>query len=74
MLSQRNTLLTRTTRALGDADWTNDGQLQHEIEYLGHKITVDGIVPLRRHVDALLLQPHPQAEIAYSINDRNNEL
>ena len=30
-----------------------------EIEYLGHKITVDGIVPLRRHVDALLLQPHP---------------
>ena len=34
--------------------------VQHEIEYLGHKITVDGIVPLRRHVDALLLQPHPQ--------------
>ena len=24
--------------------------VQHEIEYLGHKITVDGIVPLRRHV------------------------
>ena len=34
--------------------------VQHEIEYLGHKITVDGIVPLRRHVDALLLQPYPQ--------------
>ena len=34
--------------------------VQHEIEYLGHKITVDGIIPLRRHVDALLLQPHPQ--------------
>ena len=34
--------------------------VQHEIEYLGHKITVDGIVPLHRHVDALLLQPHPQ--------------
>ena len=34
--------------------------LQHKIEYLGHKITVDGIVPLRHHVDALLLQPHPQ--------------
>ena len=32
----------------------------HEIEYLGHKITVDGIVPLRCHVDALLLQPHPR--------------
>ena len=27
--------------------------VQHEVEYLGHKITVDGIV-------ALLLQPHPQ--------------
>ena len=26
--------------------------IQHEIEYLGHKITVDGIVPLRHHVDA----------------------
>ena len=34
--------------------------VQHEIEYLGHKITADGIVPLRHHVDALLLQPHPQ--------------
>jgi len=34
--------------------------VQHEIEYLGHKITVDGIVPLCRHVDALLLQPHPR--------------
>ena len=34
--------------------------VQHKIEYLGHKIIVDGIVPLRRHVDALLLQPHPQ--------------
>ena len=34
--------------------------VQHEIEYLGHKITVDGIVPLRHHVDALLLKPHPQ--------------
>ena len=33
---------------------------QMEIEYLGHRITSDGIVPLRRHVDALLLQPHPQ--------------
>jgi len=28
--------------------------------HLEHKITVDGIVPLRRHVDALLLQPRPQ--------------
>ena len=27
--------------------------VQHEIEYLGHKITVDGIVPLRHHVDPL---------------------
>ena len=26
--------------------------VQHKIEYLGHKITVDGIVPVRRHVDA----------------------
>ena len=34
--------------------------VQHKIEYLGHKITVDGIVPLHHHVDALLLQPHPQ--------------
>jgi len=34
--------------------------VQHEIEYLGHKITVDGIVPLRCHVDALLFHPHPQ--------------
>ena len=34
--------------------------VKHEIEYLGHKITVDGIIPLHRHVDALLLQPHPQ--------------
>ena len=34
--------------------------VQHEIEYLGDKITVDDIVPLRRHVDALLFQPHPQ--------------
>ena len=34
--------------------------VKHEIEYLGHKITVDGIIPLRCHVDALLLQPHPQ--------------
>ena len=34
--------------------------VQHKIEYLGHKITVDGIVPLRRHVDALLLHPHPR--------------
>ncbi len=33
---------------------------QMEIEYLGHRVTSDGIVPLRRHVDALLLQPHPQ--------------
>ena len=33
---------------------------QSEIEYLGHRITSAGIVPLRRHVDALLLQPHPQ--------------
>ena len=29
--------------------------VQHEIEYLGHKITVDRIIPLRRHLDALLL-------------------
>ena len=34
--------------------------LQHKIEYLGHEITVDGIVPLSCHVDALLLQQHPQ--------------
>ena len=34
--------------------------VQHKIEYLGHKITADGIIPLRCHVDALLLQPHPQ--------------
>ena len=34
--------------------------VQHEIEYLGNKITVDGIVPLHHHVDALLRQPHPQ--------------
>ena len=33
--------------------------VQHKIEYLGHKIPVDGIVPLRNHVEALLLQPHP---------------
>ena len=33
---------------------------QDEIKYLGHKVTSSGIVPLRRHVDALLLQPHPQ--------------
>ena len=31
--------------------------LQHKIEYLGHEITVDGIVPPSCHVDALLLQP-----------------
>ena len=31
-----------------------------EIDYLGHKITATGIVPLRRHVEALLQQPHPQ--------------
>ena len=30
---------------------------QEEIEYLDHKITPSGIVPLRKHVDALLLQP-----------------
>ena len=34
--------------------------VQNEIEYLGHKITAAGIVPLHCHVDALLLQPHPQ--------------
>ena len=34
--------------------------VQNEVEYLGHKITADGIVPLHHHVDALLLQPHPQ--------------
>ena len=31
-----------------------------EIDYLGHKITATGIIPLRRHVEALLLQPRPQ--------------
>ena len=31
---------------------------QPEMEYLGHRISPAGIVPLRRHVDALLLQPH----------------
>ena len=34
--------------------------VQHKIEYLGHKITVDGIIPLRRHVDALLLNHIPR--------------
>ena len=34
--------------------------VQNKIEYLGHKITADCIVPLRCHVDALLHQPHPQ--------------
>ena len=33
---------------------------QEEIEYLGHRITSSGIVPLRRNVDALLHQPRPQ--------------
>ncbi|XP_023347202.1 uncharacterized protein LOC111716022 [Eurytemora carolleeae] len=31
-----------------------------EIDYLGHKITATGIVPLRRHVEALLQLPRPQ--------------
>ena len=31
-----------------------------EIDYLGHKITATGIVPLHRHVEALLQQPRPQ--------------
>ena len=31
-----------------------------EIEYLGHKITATGIVPLRRHVESLLQLPPPQ--------------
>ncbi len=34
MLSQRNTLLTRTTRALGDADWTNDGQNETQARFV----------------------------------------
>ena len=33
---------------------------QGEIDYLGHKINSAGIIPLRKHVDALLLQPQPQ--------------
>ena len=33
---------------------------QREIDYLKHKITPAGIVPLSHHIDALLLQPHPQ--------------
>ena len=33
---------------------------QREIDYLGHRITPAGIVPLLGHVNALLLQPHPQ--------------
>ena len=33
---------------------------QREIDYLGHKITPAGIVPLSHHIDALLLQPNPQ--------------
>ena len=33
---------------------------QEEIDYLGHKISSAGIIPLRKHVDALLLQPQPQ--------------
>ena len=32
---------------------------QREIDYLGHKITPAGIVPLSHHIDALLMQPHP---------------
>ena len=32
---------------------------QSEIEYLGHKITPAGIVPLCHHIDALLLPPRP---------------
>ena len=31
-----------------------------EIDYLGHKITATGIIPLHRHVEVLLLQPRPQ--------------
>ena len=34
--------------------------VQNEIEYLGHKINADVIVPHRCHVDALLLKSHPQ--------------
>ena len=34
--------------------------VQNKTEYMGHKITADGIVPLPCHVDTLLLQPHPQ--------------
>ena len=34
--------------------------VQIKTEYMGHKITADGIVSLCCHVDALLLQPHPQ--------------
>ena len=33
---------------------------QGEIDYLGHKINSAGIIPLCKHVDALLLQPKPQ--------------
>ena len=31
-----------------------------EIDYLDHKITATGIIPLRRHVDSLLQMPPPQ--------------
>jgi hypothetical protein len=34
MLSQRHTLLTRTTRTLGDADWTNDGQNETQARFV----------------------------------------
>ena len=34
MLSQRQTLLTRTTRTLGDADWTNDGQNETQARFV----------------------------------------
>ena len=36
-----------------------------EIDYLGHKVTTTGIIPLRRHVEALLLQPRPQDSPSY---------
>ena len=32
---------------------------QGEIDYLGHKITSAGMIPLCKHVEALLLQPQP---------------
>ena len=41
------------------AQFSTENATQDVIEYLGHKITPSRIFPLCRHVDILLLQPHP---------------